>query len=154
LPRREELPLSTEQVLHPDRYPADGPVRLRFTDSTSAQFEDTLGELEAAVLLAAFRGAQQASLDLPLGWGGDRYRVYPTPDGPALVWYSVWDGGPQRDRFLGTAREGFGRLGRTGYRVELIPLAIEGRAGIRVVHAPEAWARWGDQSAVALIPQE
>ena len=140
LPRREELPRSTEQVLHPDRYPADGPVRLRFTDSAAAQFEDTLGELEAAVLLAVFRGAAQASLDLPLGWGGDRYRLYSSPNGPALVWYSVWDGAPQRDRFLAAAREGFRRVQRAGYRVEVAPLAIEGRAGIRMVHRPADWS--------------
>ena len=139
LPRRDELPRSTEQVLHPDRYPADVPVRLRFSDSAAAQFEDTLGELESAVLLAAFRGAAQASLDLPLGWGGDRYRLYSTPSGPALVWFSVWDGAPQRDRFLAAAREGLGQVKRAGYRVEVTPMAIDGRAGIRMVHAPEGW---------------
>jgi hypothetical protein len=55
LPGRGELPMSTEQVLHPDRYPADQPVTVRFEDSTAkVLFEDTFGELETQILLASF----------------------------------------------------------------------------------------------------
>lgn len=155
LPGRTELPRSTEQVLHPARYPADAPVPIRFTDSaTAVQFEDTLGELEAAVMLAAFRGASQASYDLPLGWGGDRYRLYRTPGGPALVWYSVWDSPAQRDRFQGTIEPGFGAIHRTGYRAQVASVDQEGRPGLRVVHAPTGWDGWNDLPGVRIEGQQ
>ena len=137
LPAREELPRSTEQVLHPDRYPADGPVTVAFPDSTEkVLFEDTFGELETQILLASFRGADQAVLELPIGWGGDRYRVYETDGGPALVWLTAWDGEPQRDRFRTAAEAGFRKLGRPGYRVSVEPVALGGRPGVRVEHRP------------------
>jgi len=140
LPGRTELPVSTEQVLHPDRYPADLPVSVRFADSTSeVLFEDTMGELETQILLASFRGGDRAALDAPIGWGGDRYRVYRTADGPALVWLSVWDGQAQADRFRSQAEEGFRKLGRSGYQARVEATTIEGKPGVRVVHAPGNW---------------
>ncbi len=141
LPGRGELPVSTEQVLHPDRYPADLPVAVRFADSTPADvlFEDTLGELEIQILLASLRGGDRAALDAPLGWGGDRYRVYRTADGPALVWISVWDGPAQADRFRGQAEAGFRAMSRPGYRAVVEALQVGRNPGVRVVHAPTAW---------------
>ena len=141
LPTRAELPMSTEQVLHPDRYPADAPVTVRFADSTAeVLFEDSFGELETQILLASFRGAAQASLDLPIGWGGDRYRVYQTPGGPALVWLTVWDGGPQAERFRGLAEAGFKALRRNGYAARVETAIIDGRPGVRVAHGPTGWS--------------
>ena len=137
LPAREELPVSTEQVLHHDRYPADAPVRVRFPDSTgTVLFEDTFGELETQILLASFRGGTQASTDTPIGWGGDRYRVYRTSSGPALVWLTVWDGEPQRERFLTAVGEGFRGLGRPGYRIVVEAISLDGRPGVQVEHRP------------------
>jgi hypothetical protein len=143
LPRREELPASTEQVLHPTHYPADAPVALRYADSTTeVQFEDTLGELESQVLLASLRGAAEATYDLALGWGGDRYRVYTTPAGPALIWYSVWDNAAQRNRFLASVGPGLHRQSRTGYRMTVDSVPWRGTPGIRMVVAPTTWAGW------------
>jgi hypothetical protein len=140
LPTRGELPVSTEQVLHPDRYPGDLPVTVRFADSTAGvMFEDSFGELETQILLAAFRGASQANLDAPIGWGGDRYRVYRTPEGPALVWLTVWDGAPQAERFRTAAEQGFLALRRPGYRASVESMLVETRAGVRVIHAPAGW---------------
>jgi hypothetical protein len=138
LPSREELPVSTEQVLHPDRYPGDAPVRVRFTDSTATVlFEDTFGELETQILLASFRGGDRAVTEVPIGWAGDRYRVYETPEGPALVWISAWDGPAQAERFRNQAVEGFGKLARAGYRVVVDAMTIDGKPGVRVVHEPK-----------------
>lgn len=141
LPRREELPVSTEQVLHPDRYPADAPVTVRFPDSTAAVlFEDTFGELETQILLAGFRGGDHAALEAPLGWGGDRYRVVRSPAGPALVWLTAWDGPAQAERFLNAAKEGFGKLGRSGYAASVTRETVAGKPGVRILHAPVGWA--------------
>lgn len=152
LPAARDLPLSTEQVLHPDRYAAgDIPVAIRFTDSLDGRlYEDTIGELEVAVLLALFRGADQAVWDVPLGWDGDRYRVYRTADGPALVWYSMWDGPQFAERFASAARPGFEARVRQGYRVSTDVIALDGLAGVRVVHAPAAWVGWQSLPQVVL----
>src|SRR5262245_33502823 len=137
LPSRNDLPASTEQVLHPDRYPSDQPVSVRFQDSTAkVLFEDTFGELETQILLASFRGAGVAGLDQAIGWGGDRYRVYETPKGPALEWLTAGDGEPQRDRFKAAVEEGFKKLGRPGYRVLVEAISLAGRPGVRVLHRP------------------
>lgn len=141
LPGRAELPVSTEQVLHPDRYPADVPREVRFADSTAdVLFEDTMGELEVQILLASLRGGDRAALDAPLGWGGDRYRVYQTADGPALVWITVWDGAAQAERFRKQADEGFSRMNRPGYRAVVEPVQVGSRPGVRVIHAPAGWS--------------
>jgi hypothetical protein len=75
------MPLSTEQILHPDRYGAgDRPLELQFTGSgpDTVRFDDNLGEFEIGLLFTELmhdsseaRGPVYAE-----GWGGDRYRVY------------------------------------------------------------------------------
>jgi hypothetical protein len=151
LPIGTRLPLSTEQVLHPDRYgSSDLPVAVAFADSTGTiVHEDTLGELEIQVLLAVLRGASEAVLDRPIGWGGDRYRVYQTPDGPALVWYSAWDSQPVADRFLEQLREGFVPRARPGYKASADAVLVSGKPGVRLVHAPASWDGWGELPAVS-----
>lgn len=141
LPTLDDLPRSTEQVLHPERYAAgDLPVHIRFADSSDAvMHEDTLGELELHILLAEWRGASEAGLDVPAGWGGDRYRVYRSPQGPALVWYSVWDAGAVAERFLREAEARFGAAPRPGYTSTVRALEIGGRPGVRVVVGPTGW---------------
>ena len=73
-----------------------------------------LGESEIRVLLAALAGSDEVQTVVPIGWGGDRFRVYDTPAGPALVWYVVWDDQRSADRFLRTRGTGAPATGRTG----------------------------------------
>jgi hypothetical protein len=85
-------------VLHPGRYAAsDAPLDVAFPDSSAdVMYEDTLGELEIQILLAVLRGGSIATVERPIGWGGDRYRVVRTLRGPALEWITVWDVAPGR----------------------------------------------------------
>ena len=39
-------------------------------------YEDVLGENEIRVLLAVLAGSDEVQTVVPIGWGGDRYRVY------------------------------------------------------------------------------
>jgi hypothetical protein len=50
-------------------------------------YEDTFGELEIQVLATVLRGGGEVLTGTPAGWGGDRFRVYRSGAGPALVWY-------------------------------------------------------------------
>jgi hypothetical protein len=143
LPYGPRMPVSTEQILHPDRYArGDAPVPLRFAADSGIMYEDVLGESEIRVLLAALAGSDEVQTVVPIGWGGDRFRVYDSPTGPALVWYVVWDDQRSADRFVRAAGPALRRTPRAGYRAELEATAIEGRPGIRYVLAPEGWARW------------
>jgi hypothetical protein len=83
-----------------------------------------------------------------VGWGGDRFRVYEAPAGPALVWYVVWDDQRAADRFARTAGPSLGRTKRPGYRAQFDTLTVSGRATVRYVLAPAQWQRWGALPAV------
>ncbi len=97
-----DLPVSTEQILHPEdfaRGQADVPrtVEVSVGDGWSILYEDTLGELELGILLET-AGASRTSAR---GWGGDRYVLLDDGDGHhSLAWFGVWDTEAQRDKFV------------------------------------------------------
>jgi len=143
LPYGPRMPVSTEQILHPDRYArGDAPVTLAFAADSGVVYEDVLGESEIRVLLAVLAGSDDVQTVVPIGWGGDRFRVYDAPGGPALVWYVAWDDQRSADRFLQSAGPALRRTGRVGYRATLDALSIDGRPATRYVLAPVAWERW------------
>jgi hypothetical protein len=144
LPYGPRMPVSTEQILHPERYMrGDAPVELVLPPDTATVYEDVLGESEIRVLLAALAGSDEVQTVVPIGWGGDRFRVIRTPDGPMLLWYVVWDDARALDRFLLTAAPGLRRTGRPGYRATLDSVTVGGRPATRYVLAPERWTGWG-----------
>jgi hypothetical protein len=102
----EALPVSTEQIMHPDKYlegeqpiavdavPAAGP----FSREWQIVVDETLGEWRTYQLLAAnvdeaARLSDETAQKAAAGWGGDHYRVYydPQNDQTALVVEWVWD---------------------------------------------------------------
>lgn len=91
-------PLSTEQVLHPEKYrdpeQFDAPQEVqlpRLSKQIKAWKElggNCLGELQTSIMLKKVRGGTRAAI----GWDGDRYEVFEGPDGKlAVVHVSVWD---------------------------------------------------------------
>lgn len=138
------LPRSSEQVLHPDRYDAhDEPISIRFVGDTAGLLhEDTFGEFEIALLRSALRHDDGVSTDPAMGWGGDRLRVYRTPDGPALVWVTVWDETGFAQRFRSQVADPVAALRRPGYHTVMEALEVGGKAAVRIVVAPDGWARW------------
>jgi hypothetical protein len=107
----EAPPVSTEQVMHPERYPHDvpDPVELpdlaaRLGSDWSTATELTMGELQTSVLLAGgedwdhgeeddiFVFPTSANARAAEGWGGDRLAHLEGPDGAwAIVWQTTWD---------------------------------------------------------------
>jgi hypothetical protein len=153
VPYGPRMPVSTEQVLHPPRYQrGDRPVPLAFSPGGEVLYEDVLGESEIRVLLAELAGSDEVQTVVPIGWGGDRYRVYHTAAGAGLVWYVAWDEPAAAGRFLRGAGPGLRKTVRRGYRVTLDSLGLDGRAVTRYVLAPTTWARW--DSLPALAPAE
>ena len=151
LPYGPRMPVSSEQVLHPDRYAGgDRPLGLVFAAADSATYEDVMGESEIRVILAVLAGSDEVQTVVPLGWGDDRYRLYASPEGPALVWYVVWDDARAAGRFLRSAGPGLGRPSRPGYRAALDSLSVDGRAATRYVLAPAQWSGWASVPAARL----
>ncbi len=144
LPYGPRMPVSTEQILHPERYArGDRPLALAFPSERGVAYEDVLGENEIRVLLAVLAGSDEVQTVVPIGWGGDRFRVYDTPGGPALIWYIVWDDARSADRFVRTAGPPLRRTARAGYRAAFDSVTVSGRPAVRYTLAPAAWDRWG-----------
>lgn len=145
LPTRASLPRSTEQILHPARYQAgDQPIRVRFADSsaTDVLYEDTLGEFEVQLVATVLRGGGEVLTEEPIGWGGDRFRVYRTSSGPALIWYSAWDDSTSAARFQGGVGTRLMARQRDGYRTVAEPVSGRAQPTVRVMIAPVGWEGW------------
>lgn len=86
-------PVSTEQVIHPEKYlQGETPISLPPPEPPSgfrALGSGTLGELETRVVLErCTKGAAQVAA----GWGGDRYTLAAGPGGGVgLLWSTAWD---------------------------------------------------------------
>jgi hypothetical protein len=143
VPYGPRMPVSTEQILFPDRYARrDVPVNLTFPSAGGVVYEDVLGEGEIRVLMARLAESGEVKDSGPLGWGGDRYRVYQTAAGPALVWYVVWDDKRSADRFTGGDGGKLRATARAGYRTMLESLELEGRPATLYALAPAGWGGW------------
>ncbi len=88
------LPQSTEQILHPEKFRAnpDRPMTIDLGTLKPAEGwkelgRNVLGEMQLAVLLRKHGGKPAAA-----GWDGDRYAVFEGPnDHLGLVWLTTWD---------------------------------------------------------------
>jgi hypothetical protein len=142
LPYGARMPVSTEQVLHPDRYArGDQPIALAFAPDSGVVYEDVLGENEIRVILAVLAGSDEVQTVVPIGWGGDRFRLYQAPGGEALVWFVIWDDERSKERFLRSAA-GLRGTSRGGYRATLDSVRVGALPGTRFVLAPSKWGRW------------
>ena len=153
MPYGPRMPRSTEQILHPARYlSGDEPVALHFADSSSAVLlQDDLGELDIRTLEAVAGDTTAQGQTPPIGWGGDLYRLYQTPDGPALVWFTAWDSGAAASRFAAAVGQALAQRTRPGYRSEFVPVDAAGHAGFRWIFAPDHWNGWGQPPGLSQI---
>jgi hypothetical protein len=98
-------PVSTEQIMHPEKYPNDIPVTLdlpNFTSILSADWQiidsGNLGEWYTYLMLAKpydpdFALDQDDAEDAAQGWGGDQYQIFYNEQDRQniLVYVSQWD---------------------------------------------------------------
>ncbi len=99
-------PLSTEQILHPEKYlrDVDAPVAIdlpKFGELAASGWKElgqnVLGELQISVLLRRHWGKQSAA-----GWDGDRFAVFDGPDERVgMVWFTTWDSERDASEFAG-----------------------------------------------------
>lgn len=143
------MPISTEQILHPERYAAgDRPDALAFQSSGAdpVRYEDGLGEFEIRLLFKQHLGDDSAAALLAAGWDGDRYQVLADGVGAdALVWYTLWDDRASAARFIKGLERAWARRRSGGLvvrRSEIRQLVVSGVPLVRLVDAPPGWAGW------------
>lgn len=98
----ENVPVSTEQILHPERYPDDTPWPVSLLDFSSILGEgwveldrDVMGEWFTYLMLAfgmetEWRVAENQAKQAAEGWGGDAYVVYYHPQEQHTVLLVKW----------------------------------------------------------------
>ena len=93
----ERFPTSTEQVIHPDRYPADRPGAVQIPDLTGALGRGW-GDLDAMTIgeewlreMLALRLDGATADDAGAGWDGGAYRAFSDGTDVAAVLRTRWD---------------------------------------------------------------
>jgi hypothetical protein len=101
-------PLSTKQVLHPEKYLdlPDPPTRVDLTDlsilfpSGWTEIENnTLGELMVRCLFKEFFSQKEAEV-VAGGWDGDRFVAFRRGDQVSFIWATVWDSAEDAEEFF------------------------------------------------------
>jgi hypothetical protein len=93
----EDLPASTEQIIHPERYPNDAPTPVN-VPNLSAELGDgwkdldvmTIGEEWLRIALGLRLDTSEAAT-AAAGWDGGTYRAWSNGDASAVVLSTVWD---------------------------------------------------------------
>jgi hypothetical protein len=110
----KDLPTSTEQILHPEKYPSDQPVSVSLPDlSTSLGSgwkevdKGVLGEWYTYLVLAHgqdphSRLSEKTASTASQGWGGDAYAVYYNKDTnqTTMSLKTVWDSQKDAEEFI------------------------------------------------------
>lgn len=108
----ENPPLSSEQVLHPEKFldERDDPVDLDLGDMSAfappdSRFLDSnvLGEFHVRLLLKITGppGDEPDWAEPAAGWDGDRFSAYATPDGRTILfWATAWDSEAEAAEFF------------------------------------------------------
>ncbi|MCZ6625191.1 MAG: hypothetical protein O7B35_13340 [Deltaproteobacteria bacterium] len=101
-------PLSTEQILHPEKYfdLPDPPTGIDFKDLSSLfpsgweEIEDNvLGELMVQVLFTEFLSEKEGKA-VANGWDGDRFVAFRRGDEVSFIWATVWDSSSDAEEFF------------------------------------------------------
>jgi hypothetical protein len=132
-----ERPISTEQILHPDKYLAREPVLPvapialppGFVKTT---FRDVMGEQGLKLLFEEWAPANSAALAAS-GWGGDRIAVFSNDSENTALWHLIFDDEVSATRALSL-------LARGALRPELVSLTAGARPRIDAAQAEKATA--------------
>jgi hypothetical protein len=109
----KDPPVSTEQILHPDKYPAEKPIKVDLPDLGSTLGEgwtkidqNTMGEWYTSLILdsginSKFQLDSATAEKAAAGWGGDTYAYYDdnNSDAYAFVWLTKWDSTQDAEEF-------------------------------------------------------
>jgi hypothetical protein len=135
----ESFPVSTEQVIHPERYPNDAPTPVNVEDLSRELGPgwtdlDVMGVGEAFLsIMLGLRLPPVTSEAAAAGWDGGTYRAWSDGEHVALVLSTVWDEPRDAAEFASATRQWLGSRG--GRSASLLP--VEGQR-VRVLFASDA----------------
>jgi hypothetical protein len=123
-------PVSTEQILHPDKYPGDVPEPVAVPDLSSKLGEgwsllhqQEIGEGWLLTLLQ-LRLAEGTARDAAAGWDGGLLRSWADGSRTAVVIQTAWDSVQDADAFTAAMNDWFDRqaadVQQTGDRVQVL----------------------------------
>jgi hypothetical protein len=105
----EDIPVSTEQILHPIAYFShrDAPTTVTLGNIAGGTrvYDNTLGEFETRLFIYQHLGDQNEAVRAATGWDGDRYMLFNTAGGQGLVWVTVWDSAVEAGEFYDLANQ-------------------------------------------------
>jgi hypothetical protein len=94
-PLYQDMPQSTEQILHPGAYFAkrDPPtdITLPPLSGVTPVYQNSIGEFETRLFLFQHLKDQNEAVRGATGWDGDRYALFNTSGGQGIAWVTVWD---------------------------------------------------------------
>src|SRR5712671_4064404 len=103
----KDMPVSTEQIIHPAAFfvNRDAPTKVALGTLSNATkvYDNDLGEFETRLFLFQQINDQNEAVRGATGWDGDRYAVINTPQGPGIVWLTVWDSPVEAGEFYDIA---------------------------------------------------
>jgi hypothetical protein len=164
-PYGEQMPVSTEQILHPSKYTAhERPARVRLAvpAGDTLIYDDDFGEFDTRTALESWGASGNDAVVAASGWNGDRFEVLGGRSGTALIWAVAWDSPAEAAEFDHALREGWQR--RTGAaegsyaakgsqrRWQVERLTLSGVAVVRLTDAPAGWAGWRAAPALTVTP--
>jgi hypothetical protein len=125
----ESFPVSTEQVIHPERYPNDAPTAVNVEDVSRELGPgwtdlDVMGVGEAFLsIMLGLRLPPVTSEAAAAGWDGGTYRAWSDGEHVAIVLSTVWDGPRDAAEFASATRQWLGS--REGRSASVLP--VEGQ---------------------------
>jgi len=152
----KDMPLSTEQILHPSAYfgKRDAPTDITLPPLIGATptYQNTLGEFETRLFLYQHLQDQNEAVRGASGWDGDRYEIFNTTGGQGITWVTVWDSPLESTQFFDALNQAVekryhvkssGQAGATtrtysaaGRTVEVSTTEISGRPVVMYVDVP------------------
>lgn len=116
-------PVTTEQILHPEKYPNEAAVSVEVPDLTGVLGEGwteidrgEIGEWYTSLVFSSgvdekFQLDSSTAADASAGWGGDGYVYYDDSNSDSYVfaWLSAWDSAEDADEFFAGSND-YGKL--------------------------------------------
>ena len=113
-----DVPVSTEQILHPERYPEDTPIPVELPDLLPALGADwreldrnVMGEWYTYLILGfgidpQAQVAAEVAAEAAAGWGGDSYLIYvnDTTGQTVVVLSTLWESASEAGQFAAAFR--------------------------------------------------
>ncbi|MBA4375622.1 MAG: hypothetical protein C0401_05550 [Anaerolinea sp.] len=158
-------PVSTEQILHPEKYPLEKPVLVSIPDllpilgtGWTEIDRNVMGEWYSYLVFSSginsqFRVSDETAKTAAAGWGGDTYVYYSfdATDRYLFAWRSAWDSVADTGEFFSTSRDyGLARWGAPStdnISSVIWTTDVDGTITIRKSGKDVLWVMSNDQAA-------